>query len=235
MDVLTTRTLSYTDRDGTVQDITLTIFVPFEEERYTWKCCYACSSPFDGPQRYGIGVHFIQAILSCATAANGYLWSAQRADRLHWQGVPNCGLPSFTNMPVSFGPDDTPPLEKRLRDLTVLTTETMGYRDKDGTERELTLTLFAPFQSESGEWKCGMTLDTFAPNMLRYGKGADYLEALLDALVKTHATLETMTPKDRLRSEAKFGWEGLPFRVGRAFWKAHVPFEMRDPAEDVES
>lgn len=205
-----------------------------QEDRYTWKRYFACSSPFDETIRCGIGVHFIQAIEGCVVRANADLWGLQRAGRLHWQGVPHCGLLSFTDRPTSFSPEDTPPLEERPTDLTVLTTETMGYRKKDGTKKEVTVTLFAPFQTESGEWKCGMTSDTLPPNTIRYGKGIDYLEALLDALVKMHATLETTTPKDRLPTEANFGWEGMPFKVGRAFWKQHIPFEMRDPAEDPE-
>jgi hypothetical protein len=109
--------------------------------------------------------------------------------------------------------------------MAVLATRSLGYLDENGTERELLLNVFVPFQAESETWKCGIRFGPPLNSPVYFGVGADYIEALLDGLATARAIYEGTVAK---------GWEpegdlhtcsDLPYKIGRSFWK--------DPARDL--
>ena len=58
MEILTKRTLRYTDDNGDEKDLVLTIFVPFQADPLTWKCDLAFDPPIVRKPPVSEGVDF---------------------------------------------------------------------------------------------------------------------------------------------------------------------------------
>jgi hypothetical protein len=217
MDVLATRVLSYLDDNGNDSQLILTIFTPFKAKEYQWKCAFVFGQPIDGKVEYGVGIDFIQAFLNCVQIARGYFEGTELFGRCHWQGMLDCGLPWHTANAASLGPDDIPLPDESAESMDVLTIRAVGYRDESG-EREFLLTVFVPFKAEDEVWKCGFTFDPPPSATIRYGVGADSIEALLDGLAKARATFEGTAPKGWKPSEEAFDCNDFPYKIGRSFW-----------------
>jgi hypothetical protein len=219
MDVLTTRVLGYPDENGDERGLVLTIFVPFEKRENLWKCGFIFDPPISPNIVYGAGVDFIHAFVTCLRIARIYLENTRPFGRAHWQGMLGCGLPSPAEKPASLGPADIPPPEGTAGNMAVLTTRMLGYPDESGVEREiLLLTVFVPFKAEGEVWKCGFTFGSPENGPIRYGVGADFIEALLDGLAGARATFEGEVPKGWVPSGELLDCADLPFKIGRSFW-----------------
>lgn len=230
MDVLATRSLSYRNKNGDEREVVLTVFMPFAEHD-RWTCGFVFSPPIHRKTVYLYGVDFIQAFLGCLEVARGYLEGTELNGRTHWQGMLDCGLPWRAERPASWGPADIPPPETDPRDTTTLATRSLTYPDEHGTERELVLTVFAPFQAEDEIWKCGIRFGPPLNSPIYCGVGADYIEALLDGLATARVIYEAQVPQ---------GWEpegdlhtcsDLPYKIGRSFWKDAVHDQSSDERE----
>ena len=107
--------------------------------------------------------------------------------------------------------------------MDVLTTRMLGYPDESGVEREILLTVFMPFKAEGEIWKCGFTFGAPENAPIRYGVGADLIEALLDGLAKARATFEGTVPKGWVTSGDLLDCSDLPYKIGRSFWTDPAP------------
>ena len=218
MNVLTTRALSYSDENGDKRELILTVFVPFQAKEYQWKCEFLFGPPINGKANHGVGADFIQAFVLCLHYARAYLGTWDVGRGAHWQEMLDCGLPETATRPAALGPADIPPPEGSAGNMDVLATREVGYRDEGGIERELLLTVFVPFKADDDMWKCGFTFDPPPSMSIRYGIGADFIEALLDSLAKARATFEGTAPKGWKPSEEGFACGDLPYKIGRSFW-----------------
>jgi hypothetical protein len=235
MDVLTTRVLSYPDKNGDEKELALTVFMPFKAAE--WRCCFIFDPPLIRRVVYGAGIDFIQAFVESLKVARIWFENTAPFDRAHWQGVPGCGLPSRGEKPASLGPADIPPPDGTAGNMDVLTTRMLGYPNESGAETELLLTVFMPFKVEGEIWKCGFTFGppTIAP--IRYGVGADLIEALLDGLAMARATFEGTVPKGWRASGDILDCADLPYKIGRSFWTdltGEPPPDMPDFFGDAE-
>ena len=216
MDVLATRVLSYPDENGDKRELVLTVFVPFEAAE--WRCRFVFDPPVIRKGVDGAGVDFLQAFVECVKIARIYLESTALFGRAHWQGMLDCGLPSYGARPASWAPPDIPPPASNPGNMDVLTTRVVGYPDESGAERELLLTVFVPFEAEDKTWKCGFTFGPPLNAPLRYGVGADFIEAFLDCVAMARATFEGTAPKGWIRSGGLYDLCDLPYKIGRSFW-----------------
>jgi hypothetical protein len=217
MDVLTTRALSYTDETGNTKELILTVFVPFEASEYKWKCGFVTDPPLRPNITYGLGLDFICAVVACLWLARLHFETVERSRRVHWRGMPDCGLPELTDEPAAPDPTDVPPPVEIGESKDIFATRTVGYRDESGIERERYLTVFVP--SKEGEaWKCGFTFEPPPFASIRYGVGEDFIEALLDGLAKARAIFEETIPKGSVPSEEHFDCADLPYKIGRSFF-----------------
>lgn len=232
MNLLTTRALSYRDETGNAKDLLLEIFIPFEVSEYQWKCGFVTDPPLRPKIVYGVGVDFIHAFVECLRVVRLYFETLDRSRRVYWQEMPDCGLPKFTDEPASLDPKDIPPPQKVEGSMNVLTTRAVGYRDESGLETERRLTIFVPSKAEDEAWTCGFTFDAPPFESIRYGVGADFIEALLDGLAKARATFEGMTPKDCELLEENLNCDGFPYKIGRSFW-IDSPRESSPDTPDV--
>lgn len=218
MNVLATRTLIFTDDKNFKKEVPLTVFVPFEAEDAMWKCGFVFGPPIERKIAYGVGADFLQALVGCLQVARGYFESTDLSGRAHWDGMVDCGLPWHKAEPAPLSaPGDVPPADREAGTIEVLATRGLSYSDENGNERDLRLTIFAPFKAEGEMWRCRFTFGPPLNASLRYGSGADFLEALLDALAMARAHLETTDLKGRVH----FGGMdncGLPYKIGRSFW-----------------
>jgi hypothetical protein len=220
MDVLAIRVLNYPDENGDEKELVLTVFVPFEAKENLWKCAFATDPPVSRSLKIlnGAGVDFIQAFVICLKVARIWFENTAPFRRAHWQGMLGCGLPWPAEKPASFGPADIPPPEGTAGNMAVLTTRMLGYPDESSVERELLLTIFVPFKAEGAVWKCGFTFGSAENGPIRYGVGADFIEALLDGLAGARATFEGEVPKGWGPSGDMLDCADLPFKIGRSFW-----------------
>jgi hypothetical protein len=219
MDVLTTRVLKYNDENGEEKDLVLTVFVPFEAEKDTWKCGFEFSPPLHRKIVFAAGVDFLDAFVSCLRVARIYLESTELGGRAHWGDMLDCGLPWHTIRP----PEST-------RD--VLTTRELPYRDKSGNEGGLLLTVFIPFKAEDGSWRCGFTFGPPLNTSIAYGYGDDFTEALLGCLASARESLEILDPFGRIYSIDRGELYAFPRKIGRSFWMgtADEPPPEADPS-----
>jgi hypothetical protein len=102
--------------------------------------------------------------------------------------------------------------------MDVLTTRRLGYPDANGVQGELPLSIFVPFKAEGEMWKCGFTLGPPESEPIRYGVGADFLEALLDCLAMARAMFEGKVPKGWAPSGELLDCTDLPYKIGRSFF-----------------
>lgn len=219
MDVLATRVLKYRYDDGDEIDVVLTVFVPFKTERDDWKCGFQFSPPANQRVLYVYGVDFIQALLDCLKVARGYV-EHPTEDRSSWQGMSHSGLPWHADKPASYHPPDVPPPEEAPLDLKVLTARELICPDEAGAASALVLTVYAPIQTNDQAWKCAFALGPPDCMQVRYGLGADFIEALLHALALARAAYERMVPSGWVAPESRelFDASSLPYNIGRSYW-----------------
>jgi len=215
MNILTTRLLRYPDENGDDRELVLTVFMPFQAAE--WRCGFVFGPPID---RKGVdlaGVDFIQALVSCLEVARAYLESTALSGRAHWQGMLDCGLPSFAERPAALHPASIPAPDGKAGDMNVLTTRRLGYPDENGIQRETILTVFVPFKAEGEVWKSGFTFGPSADAPIQYGVGADFLEALLDGLAMARTAFEGRVPKGWVPLGGLLDCTDLPYKDGRSF------------------
>lgn len=221
MEILTTRALDYTDRLGATKQVIATIFVPYEAVQGGWRCKYLFSAPFDRKNVDIAGADFLQAFLLCLAIVPEALRLELRS-RTSWQGMSACGLPQRAEeaRPAVRSALDLPALEEAPASLETLTTRMLGCPDANGVERSLLLTIYKPFQADDEAWKCGFALGPPENARVRFGTGADFIEAFLDAVTLARIAYEAMVPRGWSPSEP----EGLldcadfPYKIGREFW-----------------
>lgn len=240
MEVLTTRKLSYTDDNGNPKDVLLTIFKPYELEKYDWRSGFIFGPPIERPEgkiTASAGVDFLQAFLGSLGIARGHFEGTELRDRLHWQGRYDCGLPWPVERPASHVNEEIPPPAEREGDMTVLAIRETGFRDENDVEHPFLLTVFTPFETQSGVWKCGFTFDPLPNATICYGVGDDFIEAVLDCLVKARVTYEGMMPKGWKLPGESFSCECFPYKIGRSFYNDPTNFvwdNFDDPEGDAQ-
>ncbi|MRG94090.1 DUF6968 family protein [Polyangium spumosum] len=215
MATLTTRVLQYRGDDGKERDVTLTVFVPFADEHGGWKCGFQFSPPTHRRVVYVGGIDFIQALVGCLKVARGYVEHPEE-ERSHWQGMSHSGLPTPQARPGEYRAPEVPAPESNPGDLEVLTTRALGHSDTSGVETELVFTVFKPFQADDGSWKCGFAFGPSEGASVRYGVGADFIEAFLDALALARVAFDDMAPTGPASGLA-LDCSDFPYKVGRAF------------------
>jgi len=224
MDVLALRDLSYTDDQGADSRVLLTVFQPLEADRGVWKGRFSFGPPIQTEAIAVAGIDYIQALLGSLQVACGYLRGTKLWGRVQWQGISNCGLPWPNERDAMVPSEVPPPREPNPGNLIVLTSRALGYPDDRGVESEIPLTVFAPFDMGSGAWKCGVALGPTEGTAIRYGLGADCIEALLHALAIARSAFDEMVGGRALieESETLLDCMGFPRKVGRAFWLDYV-------------
>lgn len=218
MNVLTRRTIQHRTDSGAAADVVLTVFEPFQESASFWRCGFQFEPPSNQRIIKAGGYDAIAALLACLTVARGYIEHPSE-DRTTWQGMSHSGLPWHSTMPDGYQPPDIPPLEVNPENLSILATRRLGTPDESDGVRELMLTVYKPFQVDEKTWKCAFALKAACNDNVRYGVGADFIEALLDALAMARTTYLGMVPPQWEAPESEgFGdVHFLPYRIGRAY------------------
>jgi len=222
MDILTTRTLQYTEEGGggAEKEVVLTIFEPFELDHCDWACVFDFEPPIRPRNVRGRGVDVIQAFVHCLIYARLYFETTRWSRTGHWQGLRDCGLPMKAEGSLQYQPPEIPEPEKKPGNLEIFATRNLAYPDETGAVRELHLTVFKPFQGEEGAWKCAFAFGSADTTAIRHGAGADFIEAALDGLAMARATYEGMLPKGWTPPDSGdlLDCDDLPFKIGRSFW-----------------
>lgn len=226
MDVLTTRSLSYTDDNGEPREVVLTVFMPFEAET-DWRVGFVFSPPIQRRIMYGRAGDALQALIYSLGIARAYLESTDLFRRLHWQGMVDCGLVDVAERPASWAPPDVPQPEDNPGTLDAFSTRTLGCPDETGVERELLLTIFIPFKAEGGTWKCGVAFGPPRSTPIRYGVGDDFLEAFLNGVAMARVIFDQMRPVGWEPSRELDCCSHLPYQIGRTYWMDPSP---KDPS-----
>lgn len=217
MHILAQRDIKYRDSSGNETDITLTVFAPVKTEREDWKCGFRFNGRPSDKVRYVYGVDFLQALLCCLEVARGYLEHPSE-ERTSWQGMPHSGLPWHAKKPPSYEAPHIPAPEAGPADLEPLATRKLGIPGEDGTLTALFLTIYQPQRIDDGRWKCAFSLGPSDATLVRYGVGADFIEALLNALSLARAAYEELAPGCEFESVELLDSHSLPYHVGRAYW-----------------
>lgn len=219
METLAQRELTYDD-NGASGRVLLTVFQPSESDRGVWKGRFAVGPPIQTNAIAVAGIDYIQAILGSLQVACGYLRGSKLRGRVQWHGVENFGLPWPSESYAALPSDELPPMEENPGGLRVLATRALGYPDDHGVEIEIPLTVFVPFDTGSGSWKCGVALGATEGLSIRYGVGVDYIEALLHALAIARAAFDEIAGHRVLIDESLdlLDCTGFPVKAGRAFW-----------------
>lgn len=197
MDVLTTREIQYTDDNGEERNVVLTIYTPHAQVDRSWRGAFAFGPPIarlNGKTIPSGGVDFIQCFLCSVEVARGYLMGSDLAKRVHWHGMRHFGLPFHAERPVDYQPPPLPAVEVNPGNLEILTKVRRGIPHGDNDVRELILIVYRPFAADETKWKCAFAFGGGANEPVRYGVGADFIEALLDALALARVTYESMLP-----------------------------------------
>jgi len=215
MAAMTTRTLQGRQRDGTDVEVVLTIFEPVQREADDWRCGFDFEPPIPPRNAKGRGADWINAFLHSLSYARQYFetqWSSR-----NWQGLWHLGLPSLTEERLTSENAKIPPLESRPESLTVLAKRTVGIPDKIDDVREITLTLYSPVPAQHGTWKCAYSFDPIDGTSIRYGTGADYIEATLAALAGARAVYDSMIPPGWKMSGDSLDCSDLPVVLDRMY------------------
>ncbi|MRG96303.1 DUF6968 family protein [Polyangium spumosum] len=221
MNILTTRTLRYTDEGVEAEkDVVLTIFEPFENDHGDWVCVFDFEPPIKPRLARARGVDVLQAFVDGLLDARLYFETTKWSRTGHWQGLRDCGLP-MNKGPWPVQPPEIPPPEDNPGTLEVFATRRLRYPDETGAATALLLTVFKPYQAELGAWKCAFAFGPSETAPLRHGMGADFIEAALDGLALARATYESMLPKGWAPPESEdllLACDDLPYKIGRSFW-----------------
>lgn len=238
MDILAKRAFAYTDKNGNSGEVVLTIQMPYPTEHNgvpIWKANYVFGPPI-AKGHHAVGVDFIQVFLCILQIARSYLTAHYPDGRLQWQGRIDCGLPIFTSTPppprlniwgfrspaAPFAPNPTAQIADEVPSegyLQRIATRELGYRDEHGITHTVLLSVFAPISDQGHVWKCGIAIDHSENAPLRYGRGADPIEAILDALAIARLVFSSMVGNGTALNEGDLlDCEDFPQKVGREFW-----------------
>jgi hypothetical protein len=216
--VLATRVLQYRHDSGEERDVTLTVFEPLETEEGDWECGFQFIPPANQRLINAFGLDYIQALLACLMAARGYIEHPVE-HRSSWKGMFHGGLPWTAKKPPTYEPPLIPASEPNPGGMEVLATRTLGRPGEDGSATKLPLTVYKPFRTDDGTWRCAIVLGSAESEPVRYGVGSDFIEALLDGLAMARAVYETMVPNGWNAPGSEELWDGcfLPYKVERSY------------------
>jgi len=217
MSVLTTRTLEFRDEHGNDAPVILTIFEPTEDGNNGWRCNFDFEPPIKPRNAAGRGVDWIQAFTVALRFARLYFETTNWSRTGHWQGMRHLGLPDSATDSTENGSAEIPQLEKPYSSLDIIAARTLGFPDANGGSREVVLRIYAPFIAQDGSWKCAFSLDPIDSGSIRYGRGADFIEAFLDALAAARRVFESMIPKGWTGSDDLLDCTDFPIKNDRAF------------------
>lgn len=218
MEVLATRTIKYRHDSGKETDVTLTVFVPFLMERGDWKCQFKFSPPDSQRPVHVYGMDFVQALLGCLSVARGYI-EHPTEERTSWQGMMHSGLPWHHEKPAGYQRPQIPAPEVNPGNLEILTKVRLGIPHGDNDVHELILIVYRPFAVHETRWKCAFAFGAGVDEPVRYGVGADFIEAILDALALARVTYESMVPAEWQPESDEFdSVQFWPHKIGREYF-----------------
>jgi hypothetical protein len=224
MDVLATREFQYTDDHGEERNVLLTIFTPYAQvDERGWRGAFAFGPPIarlNGKTIPSGGVDFLQCFLCAVEVARGYLMGSDLAEYVHWQGMRHFGLPWHHPKPEGYQPPPIPPSEANPGNLEVLTQVRLPIPYGENDVHELILSVYRPSAADQTKWTCAFAFGPGTNEPVHYGIGADFIEALLDALAIARVTYESMVPEAwRPRGLDEFdGVEFWPYKMGREYF-----------------
>lgn len=222
MDVLTTREIQYTDDNGEERNVVLTIYTPYAQVDRGWRGAFAFGPPIarlNGKTIPSGGVDFIQCFMCSVEVARGYLMGSDLAKRVHWHGMRHFGLPYYAERPVDYQAPQIPASEVNPGNLEILTKVRLGIPHRDNEVHELILIVYRPFAADETKWKCAFAFGAGANEPVRYGIGADFIEALLDALALARVTYEAMVPAEWQPESDEFdSVQFWPHKIGREYF-----------------
>jgi hypothetical protein len=213
---------------GEAGEVILTISTPHPSERNgvpIWKGGYAFGPPVAISMADKIvGVDFVQVFVASLRVARGCLEGEFPDGRVQWQGRTDCGLPWRTSGKQSSQVLPIPTEEPSDSNVRTLATRTLGYRDEHGTTQRVTLSIFEPIEASDRSWKCGVAFDHVEGAPLRYGRGRDAIEAMLDALAIARRVFAAMTAKGSSSEEGDWlDCEDLPQKIDGGFELRELP------------
>lgn len=223
MDVLTTREIQYTDDNGEERNVVLTVYTPYAQIDRGWRGAFAFGPPIarlNGKTIPSGGVDFIQCFMCSVEVARGYLMGSDLAKRVHWHGMRHFGLPWHHEKPEGYQPPPIPAPEVNPGNLEILTKVRLGIPHGDNDVHELIMIVYQPFAADETKWKCAFAFGGGANEPVRYGVGADFIEALLDALALARVTYESMIPPKwkPLESSDFDSAQFWPHKIGREYF-----------------
>jgi hypothetical protein len=216
MAVLTTRTLHRRQDDGIDTEVILTIFEPVQHDAYDWRCVFDFEPPIKPRNVAGRGMDWIEAFTYGLEYARLY-FESQWSRTGHWRGMGHLGLPDSTKEMPHHDDPELLNFEATGEPLLVQATRKLGIPSDSGGVREVTLTLYSPFPTEDGSWKCAFSFDPIDAGSIRYGVGADFIESFLDALAAARRVFESMIPVGWKGADDLLDCADFPIKSGRAF------------------
>jgi len=220
MDILAKRSFRYIDEKGNSGEVVLSIQTPYPTEHKgvpRWEGDYTFGPPI-GKGGHAVGVDFFQVLISSLQIARGYLTGYYPDGRVEWQGRMDCGLPWHTEAQRS-DESEAPSEEPNEDDLRRMATRELGYQDDHGTTQMVPLSIFEPIAKSDRLWKCGVAFDYVEGAALRYGRGLDAIEAMLDALAIARLVFSSRRAKGNLLKDADLlDCEDFPQKINGAFW-----------------
>jgi hypothetical protein len=103
---------------------------------------------------------------------------------------------------------------------SVLVTRVLQYHYDSGEERDVTLTVFEPLETEEGDWECGFQFNPPANQRIINACGLDYIQALLACLMAARGYIEHPV-------EQRSSWKAM-FHAGLP-WTAEKPQAYEPP------
>src|SRR5688572_28830605 len=96
--------------------------------------------------------------------------------------------------------------------MDVLATRVLSYTDDAGRSKEITLTVFMPFEVKEDEWKCEFAFDPPIYRTTIAGAGVDFIHAFLVALKVARIFFESTEFFGRAHWQGMFDC-GIPSRA----------------------
>jgi hypothetical protein len=127
------------------------------------------------------------------------------------------GLPWPDEIPPGYQPLPVAAAEETRRTLDILTTRRLSIPRGDNDVHELVLRVYRPFQDDDGTWKCAFSFDPMETQSIRYGTGADFIEAVLDAFAMARIAFEAMVPIGWTTTDELLDCVDFPIKIGRSF------------------
>jgi hypothetical protein len=219
VNIFATRTIQYRKDAGDIKEVILTVFEPASAHDDEWQCAFQ-SHPPDNQRKFTMrGLSLISAFLGCLSAARGYI-EHPTEERTSWQGMTHSGLPWHHEKPEGYQPPQIPVPEVNPGNLKILTKVRLGIPHGDNDVHELILIVYRPFAVDATKWQCAFAFGAGANEPVRYGIGADFIEALLDALALARVTYEAMVPAEwQPREPEEFdSVQFWPHKIGREYF-----------------